>query len=211
MTDAPTLTTFVVEDRLPWPDEAYGLPERGPFDAAVLCDAGGREDCAILRISTRGATVRSERERRPGQIVAIELETGKRTSGRIAWIQRGELGLAFDEPVDMLALLNRTLVSQPVERRTMPRVEIRCPAQVKCGAALLASALRDISASGLQLEGKNLPAVGSYITVLVEGLVVPAGEIAWRRGGRAGVELFEPMRWTSVIPWVRSMVRRTAH
>ena len=36
MTDAPSVTTFVVEDRLPWPDDAPGMPERGPLDADYL-------------------------------------------------------------------------------------------------------------------------------------------------------------------------------
>ena len=108
----------------------------------------------------------------------------------------------------MLALLNRKLVSQPTERRTMPRVEIRCPVHVKCGAAMIRAALRNISANGLQLEGDDLPACGSYVAVFVDGLVVPPGEIVWRRGYLAGVELFEEMSWTSVIPWVRSVVRK---
>jgi hypothetical protein len=59
----------------------------------------------------------------------------------------------------------------------------------------------------MQVEGEALPACGSYVTLFVEGLNVPAGEIVWRRGNLAGVELFEEMSWTSVIPWVRSLVR----
>ena len=90
----------------------------------------------------------------------------------------------------------------------MPRVEFRCSAHVKCGAAMLAATLRNISRQGLQLEGEELPALGSYITLFAEGLNLPAGEIVWRRGNLAGVELFEEMSWTSVIPWVRGMVRR---
>jgi hypothetical protein len=208
MAEAPSVTTFIVEERLPWPDDAAGLPERGPLDAAVLYDEAGQEDCSIRKISSLGVTLRSGGRRGPGDAVAIELGTGKRPAGKVAWSESGEVGVAFNEPVDMLALLNRNLVSQPTERRTMPRVEIRCPVHVKCGAAMLRAALRNISANGLQIEGDDLPAAGSYVTIFVEGLNVPAGEIVWRRGKLAGIELFEEMSWTSVIPWVRSVVRK---
>jgi hypothetical protein len=208
MPDAPSVTAFVVEDRLPWPDDdSAGLPERGPLDAGMIHVAGEQQPCSIRKISPRGATLSGEGARKPGEAVAVELGTGQRPNGTVAWARGGELGVSFNDPIDMLALLNRKLVSQPVERRTMPRVELRCPVHVKCGAALLPAALRNISATGMQLEGQALPACGSYVTLFVEGLNVPAGEIVWRRGNLAGVELFEEMSWTSVIPWVRSLVR----
>lgn len=208
MTDAPSVTTFVVDDRLPWPEDAPGLPERGPFDPAVIHDSGGKQPCSIRKISPRGATLFADLMRGPGETVAIELGTGKRPTGTVAWARRGELGVSFKEPIDMMALLNRKLVSLPTERRTMPRVEIRHSVHVKCGAGLVRATLRNISAKGLQLEGEELPALGSYVTVFVEGLNVPAGEIVWRRGNLAGVELFEDMSWTSVIPWVKGAVRK---
>ncbi|MES2119245.1 MAG: PilZ domain-containing protein [Pseudomonadota bacterium] len=208
MSDALSVTTFVVDDRLPWPDDAPGLPEQGPFDPAVIHDSGGRQPCSIRKISPRGATLYAEMVRGPGESVSIELGNGKRSNGTVAWSRRGELGVSFKEPIDMVALLNRTLVSQPAERRTMPRVEVRCPLHVKCGAAMVRGALRNISAKGLQIEGEELPERESYVTVFIEGLNVPAGEIVWKRGNIAGIELFEEMSWTSVIPWVKNVVRK---
>jgi len=68
--------------------------------------------------------------------------------------------------------------------------------------------LRNISAHGLQLEGEDLPAAGSYVSVFVDGLNIPAGEVIWGCANLAGVELFEELSWTSIIPWVRSLVRK---
>ena len=45
------------------------------------------------------------------------------------------------------------------------------------------------SARGLQIEGDELPSVGAYISVLTEGLNIPPGEVIWKRGRSAGVEL----------------------
>jgi hypothetical protein len=93
----------------------------------------------------------------------------------------------------------------------MPRVEIRCGAYIKRGEELTAATIRNISARGLQLEGESLPPVGTYVSLFVEGLNVPPGEIAWRKDKLAGIELFEELSWTSIIPWIREMLRNQAH
>jgi hypothetical protein len=45
----------------------------------------------------------------------------------------------------------------------------------------------------------------------VSSLNIPAGEVVWRRDKLAGVELFEELSWTSIIPWVRGIVRNSAN
>jgi len=107
----------------------------------------------------------------------------------------------------VIALLNRKLVSQTPERRTMPRIEVRCLAHVKSGAQFWPAMIRNVSSHGLQLEGEDLPPVGTFVSIFVEGLNVPAGEVIWRRGKFAGVELLEDLNWTSIIPWVRNAIR----
>ena len=210
MTEAPSVTTFVVGDRLPWPDEASLEDQKGPFDPGVILDARDRRECSIRKISAKGITLRSDAEKVPGDQVAIELGTGQRF-GTVAWANRGELGIAFDEPLDMVALLNRKLVSQPVERRTMPRVEIRCEVFVKFGENLCSATMRNISGGGLQIEGDQLPPCGTYVSVFVEGLNVPPGEVAWRRSNLAGIEVIDELSWTSIIPWIKAQVNKVSN
>jgi hypothetical protein len=68
--------------------------------------------------------------------------------------------------------------------------------------------LRNISSGGLQLEGREAPAAGAYVSVFVEGLNIPSGEVMWSKGELIGVELIEELSWTSIIPWVRGIVRK---
>jgi hypothetical protein len=209
MTEAPSVTTFIVGDRLPWPDEASLDDEKGPFDPGVILDARDRRECSIRKISAKGITLRTDAEKVPGDQVAIELGTGQRV-GTVAWANRGELGIAFDEPLDMVALLNRKLVSQPVERRTMPRVEIRCEVFVKFGENFCSATMRNISGGGLQIEGDELPPCGTYVSVFVEGLNVPPGEVVWRRSNLAGIEVIDELSWTSIIPWIKAQVNKVS-
>jgi hypothetical protein len=208
MADAASVTTVVVGDFLPWPDNSLAGQDKGPFDAAAIYLAGTRQDCQIRKISALGVTVTSNVAPALGDCVAVELATGQRAAGKVAWTGRDELGVRFDDSIDVIALLNRKLVSQAPERRTMPRLEVRCLAHIKCGEHFSPAILRNISANGLQLEAEELPAIGTYVAVFVEGLNIPAGEVVWSRGKLAGVELFEELSWTSIIPWVRGVVRK---
>ncbi len=211
MTEATSVTTFVVGSRLPWPEDAAARDDNGPFEAGVIHDCGIRQECSIRKISALGATVRTRVQQARGELVTIELPTGQRASATVEWAKDGDTGIVFDKPIDVLALINRTLISQPTDRRAMPRVEIRCGAYVKRGGDFLAATVRNISSRGLQLEGDNLPPTGSYVAVFVEGLNIPPGEIAWRKHKLAGVELLEELSWASLMPWIRETIRKQAN
>ena len=210
LADAASVTTVVVGDRLPWPDEPSASPDRGPFDAAAIFHSGIRRDCEIRKISALGATVNTDLSPALGERVSVELVTGQRVAGKIAWTGRREIGVRFDDTVDIVALLNRKLVSQMPERRTMPRIEVRCLAHVKSGQHLRPAMLRNISSRGLQLEGEDLPLAGTFVSVFVDGLNMPSGEVVWRRDKLAGIEVMEELSWTSIIPWVRNIVKASA-
>jgi hypothetical protein len=211
MSEAASVTTFVVGNRLPWPDDASTALEQGPLDMAAMFLSGSREPCTIRKISALGVTVVSQISPPLGEKVAVELATGQRATGRIAWTRGKELGVSFDDHVDMAALLNRKLVSLTPERRAMPRVEVRSPAYVKWSQNVSLAVLRNISARGLQLEGNEMPPIGTYVAVLAEGLNIPPGEVVWTRDKLAGIELYEELSWTSIIPWVRQMIRNGAN
>ena len=210
MAEAPSVTTFIMENRLPWPEDGSVRELEGPFDAGVIHDGGFRWNCAIRRISALGATLRGEVAIAPGEEIAFELANGQRRQGTIDWVSGGEAGVIFKQPVDMIALINRNLVSQPTERRAMPRVELRCRLHMKWGASVAAATLRNISAGGLQLEGDDLPPRGTFVSVFIDGLNVPPGEVVWCKDNLAGVELLEDLSWTSIIPWIRDMGRKAA-
>ena len=110
----------------------------------------------------------------------------------------------------VVALINRNLVSQPSERRAMPRIELRCGLYVKWAANLEPATLRNISSRGLQLEGEALPPRGTFVGLFVEGLNISAGEVVWRKDNLAGIELLEELSWTSIIPWIREIGRKEA-
>ena len=207
---AQSVTTFVMSAKLPWPDDAPAADAFGALDPVDFFIKGERRAGAIRRISPLGTTIRGAAARSPGEEVSVELETGQRPAGTIDWVAGGEAGIRFRQPIDMMALLTRKLVAQPGERRTMPRVELSCRVGLKWNANLATATLRNISARGMQVEGEDLPARDSFVSLFIDGLIVPAGEVVWRKGNLAGIELMEELSWSSIMPWIREATRKGA-
>lgn len=205
-TDA-SMTTYVVGDRLPWPDDDVARLGNPEFESAALIGPGGKRQCAIHKLSQSGVTVSGDSLGGAGERATLELATGQRCAARIEWARGREMGLAFDEPLDIVALINRNLVAQPAERRTMPRIELRVPAHLKWGEHFEAVLTRNVSARGMQVEGAHLPPVGTYVAPFLEGLSLPPCDVAWRRDKLAGLEFFEELSWASIIPWVKAVSR----
>ena len=59
MTDAHSVTTLVMGDRLPWPDDAWPADDKGPFDSGAIQVGRTRQSCSIRKISALGVTVMS--------------------------------------------------------------------------------------------------------------------------------------------------------
>ena len=204
MSQSVSLTSFVMEHRLPWAEGSSAAPAgAGRFDQAVIIDGGQRSACSIRSVSSLGATLTGEIAPQQGEQLAIELVTGQRPAATVEWARDGEAGVRFKQPIDVLALINRTLISQPAERRSMPRVELRCGVRLKWGATVCDAILRNISARGMQLEAVGLPPIGTCLSIQIDGLKIPAGEVMWRKDDLAGVQLMEELRWTSLMPWIR--------
>jgi hypothetical protein len=211
MIEAPSATNFIVLPQYPRADESLTLARpTGKFERAWLYDSGFRTECEVQSISALGATLQGRSASPPGRQVALELATGQRASGTVAWSRGSCCGLGFNQPIDVLALVNRNLLNQPRERRRLPRVELRCTAWLKDQEDLSIVTIHNISAGGLQLEGEMLPPVGSDVTLYLEGLNVPPGELIWRRGKLAGIQLRHEFSWAHIMPWLRNLVRNEA-
>lgn len=208
MAEVSSVTTYVMAAQLPWPDDAPAADALGSLDPVALFIGGERRAGSMRKISAMGATVRGAVGQTPGSEISIELATGQRPVGTIDWIAGEDAGIRFRQPIDMVALLNRTLISQPGERRTMPRVQLSCHVGLKWGTSLAAATLRNISARGLQVAGDELPPRDTFVSLFIDGLIVPAGEVVWCKGDLAGIELLDELSWSSLMPWVRDITRR---
>lgn len=163
-----------------------------------------RQVCLIRKISAGGAVLHVDTPAEEGRRLELELETGEHLDGTIVWCRGSELGLRFDEPIDLLPILARALVSQPGERRRMPRVEVSCPALLEASGRTELVTVRDIAQGGAKLDTPFPLVEGEPIVITPEGLRPIEGTVRWVRDCLAGISFQPELAWQEMIPWLRA-------
>lgn len=205
MMRASTATNFIIWPRLPWAAGGVRPEKVGQFERAAVHLSGFRTACEIESISPLAATLRGQISAKPGANLAVELTTGQRPAGTVAWINGHSFGVEFSQTIDVLGLIYRNLLNQPLERRRMPRVEVRCAGWLKHIDEISEVTIRNVSEGGLQLEGDALMPPGTEVTVYVEGLSIPPCELIWKRDNLGGVEFRHELGWALILPWLRTL------
>src|SRR5688572_14421021 len=163
-----------------------------------------RQVCLIRKISAGGAVLHTDLPVEEGGRLELELGTGEHLDGTIAWRRGSELGLRFDEPIDVLPILARNLVSQPGERRRMPRVEVFCPARLDLETGPVLVTIRDIAQGGAKIEGLIALKPEERVTLAPEGLRPLASVVRWSAGKVAGLAFEPALEWQELMPWFRA-------
>ena len=117
----------------------------------------------------------------PGERLDLELMTGEQLGGTIAWQRGAEVGLRFDEPIDVFALIAQDIVSQPGERRRMPRVELVVQGLLETEAGTELVTTRDISQGGAKIDVPFALQPDARILITLDGLPPLQGVVRWSR------------------------------
>lgn len=163
-----------------------------------------RQVCLIRKISAGGAVLHVDTPAEEGRRLELELETGEHLDGTIVWCRGSELGLRFDAPIDVLPILARALVSQPGERRRMPRVEIACPTLLETSGRTELVNTRDIAQGGAKIDTPFPLTLDERVVLTPEGLRPIEGVVRWVRGCVAGISFQPELAWQEMIPWLRA-------
>ena len=143
-----------------------------------------RELCLIRNISAGGMMIRPYSDIESGTRVSVELKHGDSVSGIAQWTERGFVGITFDEPIDVLALLSASgMETQP----RMPRIEIDCLATVREGADVHRSRTCNISQGGICVRISADLRIGAHVVVSLPGLVPSGGVVKWRDDDNYGI------------------------
>ena len=171
-------------------------------EAAELRFRGRKIEVAVVNVSRHGAMIEAAIEPRIGERMQISFEGCNRTDCSVRWVRRDRIGIEFSRETEILAsaALKEKIVSGRREGETPPplpepdeRAE-RAPRQSLLWKAVLhwdhgtfGVRIRNISAEGAMLEGREeLPAgTGIVLDLAVGGTA--SGIVRWARGGQLGV------------------------
>ena len=201
----------VVETSYSFSTATPGPPERRGHDrhvkilrVGVLVIDGRRELCLIRNISAGGLMAHVYSGLKPDQQVVVELRTHDSIAGRVAWIRETNVGIAFDRPADIEALLANPSTLDNGWRSRSPRIEVDRAAVVRVDGVASPARIRDISQSGVKLETKAVLAMNCDVVVTPEGMDPIAGVVRWRDDERVGIAFNRIIPLADLIAWIKA-------
>ncbi|HEY0028904.1 MAG TPA: PilZ domain-containing protein [Allosphingosinicella sp.] len=196
-------TTFSFSERTPQPGERRRDPRHLTIlRVGALIAAHGRELCLIRNISAGGLMAHVYSQHACGETLAVELKAGEPIHGHVAWADQSNIGIKFDDQIDVAAMLsNNSLLENGIQPR-LPRVEVDRLATVRCGARLCGVNTRDISQGGVKVETDAPLDVGAQIVLTMERFRPLQGVVRWCGGGLAGIAFHQLIPFGELMAWL---------
>jgi hypothetical protein len=159
-----------------------------------------RELCLIRNISACGMMIRAYSPIPVGTALSVELKQGDPVRGAVQWTEDGLTGVAFDEPIDVLALL-----APPEEgpRPRLPRIQVECTAWVRQEAEVIRMQAINISQGGIRVETTARLTIGGDVVVTLPGLTPAAGVVKWSGGGAYGIAFNRSLVLSELVQWLK--------
>jgi PilZ domain-containing protein len=169
----------------------------------ALIGAHGRELCLIRNISAGGLLAHVYSHHVPGAAVSVELKSNQAVSGRVIWADQSNVGIEFDEPIDVEEMLSSQPALENGWQPRLPRVEVDRLATLRCGARLYGVNTRDISQGGVKLETDQPLEVGREVVLTMEKFRPLAGTVRWCRDSLAGIAFNHLIPFHELMEWLK--------
>jgi hypothetical protein len=165
---------------------------------------GRRELCLIRNISAGGLMAHVYSKLSEGARVTVELKTHQPVTGEVIWTSESNVGIQFDEAMDVAELLANPAVLDNGWRPRTPRVEIDRMATLRAGARTWWVHARDISQSGVKVETDHPPEADTEVVLTLEGFRPIAGVVRWQRQDSCGVSFNQLIPFGELIAWLKA-------
>lgn len=198
-------TTFSFSREAPQPGERRAGPRHITIlRVGTIIIEGRRELCLIRNISAGGLMAHVYSPLKPEQRIEVELKTHQKVVGKVSWCSGSNVGIAFDELVDVEDLLACQTELENGWRPRLPRVEVDRLGTLRVGARVHAFNTRDISQGGVKVEIDQPLEVGAEIVVTLERLRPLQGVVRWYHEGVCGISFNQIVPFHELIGWLRS-------
>lgn len=196
-------TIFSLAGELPWAGSVRVGEARARLQAGAVARGSIREICFLRRVTRLGAVLSIDTPVKPGERLDLALLTGDQLAGTVEWIAGSEVGLRFDRPADVFALISRNLVHQPGDARRMPRIEVQVSALLETGGRSEVVPVRNLSDGGARIETRSPLTARQRVVLTLDGFRPVPGSVRWTRDGAAGIAFEPELSWQEIMPWLR--------
>jgi hypothetical protein len=169
--------------------------------AKIRLGSGREEMCLLRDLSPEGLKAEIYVATEAGIHIEIELRTGHVLGGRIAWADSDLIGVSFDEPMPMAAMMAHCSFDDRMGRLRPPRLTVDMNGLLKLGVEERAVRIGNISQAGVQIGAPEPLQAGAPCAIALPGLPARAATIRWWRDSQAGLLLSEPFDYAEFAGW----------
>ena len=198
-------TTFSLSNAPPKPPERRRQPRHITIlRVGTVFLENRRELCLIRNISAGGMLAHIYSVVAEGQPVAVELKSNQRLSGTVSWIDGSNVGIRFDELVDVEDLLASQGAMDNGWQPRLPRVEVDRLATIRVGSRTYGVSTRDISQGGVKIETDAPFEEGADVVLMLDKFRPIHGVVRWYSEGLCGIAFNQVLPFRELIDWLRS-------
>jgi hypothetical protein len=169
------------------------------FRVGTLTIGDRSELCLVRNVSAGGMMIRPYSAIAIGTQLSVELKQDQPIRGTVLWTKDDCLGVTFDQPIDVLALLSAEDGPKP----RMPRVEVDCPVSIRFETAVHHARAVDISQGGAKIECRSPLPLGPEVVVSIAGLDPCLAIVRWRQRDSYGITFNRVLPLAVLVAWLR--------
>lgn len=169
---------------------------------AKLHSRAGTELCVLKNVSDAGCKARLYRKIIVGEAVSLEIPGNKAVDAQVVWASGWDVGLRFDDKVDLVAALAAPEeVPSPFGGRA-PRVAIEVRALLQTQGRYYNGQVVDISQAGLKLKVDHKVICFDPAVINLPGLPPLGGHIRWVKDGCVGMQFDDAISFEALANWI---------
>lgn len=192
----------VAEQDAPVQERRRSIRHATVMQVAKIRLDGAREELCMLRdVAPEGIKVEIYVPVAVGAHIEIEVRTGHTLGGRVAWSEGSLIGVSFDEPMPMSAMMAHCSFDDRLGKLRPPRLSVRMRGLLKIADQDRPIDIGNISQAGLQFAAAEPLPSGVACVIGLPGLPLRAATVRWWRDGQAGLMLAEPLEFPEFAEW----------
>lgn len=164
---------------------------------------GGRDQlCVIRNISSGGAMIEANNMPGIGEHVRIDLRSDRCFMAVVRWVRQREIGVEFDEPIDVEAVLREERQSILRQQPRAPRFRRKGTARIVGAQGVSEGAITNISINGIAIQTPTVFAKDEPVIVSIDGLGAAHAFARWSANGETGLRLNTPLSYKALADWL---------
>lgn len=170
----------------------------------ALIVEGTRELCLVRNISAGGVMAHVYRHFEIGTRLHVEIKNDEAMAGRVVWAEDSNVGIAFDQKIDVPDLLATSKLLGDGRLARRPRVEINRRVRLRCGAEVYFADGIDISQGGVKVATEQKLPVNGDVVVTLDGFRPLPGIVRWVKDGHVGISFLQVIPIGELCEWLRA-------